>query len=59
MIESGARGSWAQPVQIIGMKGLVTSPSGAIIELPVKGNLKKALAVLEYFISTHGVVKVF
>ena len=31
MIESGARGSWAQPVQILGMKGLVVSPSGAII----------------------------
>jgi len=57
MIESGARGSWAQPVQILGMKGLVTSPSGAIIELPVKGNFKKGFGVLEYFISTHGVRK--
>ncbi len=57
MIDSGARGSWAQPVQIIGMKGLVTSPSGAIIELPVKGNLKKGYSVLEYFISTHATRK--
>jgi DNA-directed RNA polymerase subunit beta' len=57
MIESGARGSWAQPVQILGMKGLVTSPSGSIIELPVKGNFKKGFSVLEYFISTHGVRK--
>ncbi|MFA6416608.1 MAG: DNA-directed RNA polymerase subunit beta' [Patescibacteria group bacterium] len=57
MIDSGARGSWAQPVQILGMKGLVTSPSGAIIELPVKGNFKKGFGVLEYFISTHGVRK--
>ena len=57
MIESGARGSWAQPVQILGMKGLVTSPSGSIIELPVKGNFKKGFGVLEYFISTHGVRK--
>jgi len=57
MIDSGARGSWAQPVQILGMKGLVTSPSGAIIELPVKGNFKEGFGVLEYFISTHGVRK--
>ncbi|MFH1255228.1 MAG: DNA-directed RNA polymerase subunit beta' [bacterium] len=57
MIESGARGSWAQLTQIIGMKGLVTSPSGDIIELPVKGNFKKGFSVLEYFISTHGVRK--
>jgi DNA-directed RNA polymerase subunit beta' len=57
MIESGARGSWAQPVQILGMKGLVTSPSGAIIELPIKGNFKEGFGVLEYFISTHGVRK--
>jgi len=57
MIDSGARGSWAQPVQILGMKGLVTSPSGAIFELPVKGNFKEVFGVLEYFISTHGVRK--
>ncbi|MCK5415996.1 DNA-directed RNA polymerase subunit beta' [Candidatus Parcubacteria bacterium] len=57
MIESGARGSWAQLTQILGMKGLVTSPSGDIIELPVKGNFKKGFQVLEYFISTHGVRK--
>ena len=57
MIESGARGSWAQPVQILGMKGLVTSPSGAIIELPVKGNFKAGFGVLEYFISTHATRK--
>jgi DNA-directed RNA polymerase subunit beta' len=57
MIESGARGSWAQLTQILGMKGLVTSPSGDIIELPVKGNFKRGFGVLEYFISTHGVRK--
>jgi len=57
MIDSGARGSWAQPVQILGMKGLVTSPSGTIFELPVKGNFKEGFGVLEYFIATHGVRK--
>jgi len=57
MIESGARGSWAQLTQVLGMKGLVTSPGGDIIELPVKGNFKKGFTVLEYFIATHGVRK--
>ncbi|MFA6382573.1 MAG: DNA-directed RNA polymerase subunit beta' [Candidatus Buchananbacteria bacterium] len=57
MVESGARGSWSQLIQIIGMKGLVTNPAGEIIELPVKGNFKEGFDVLEYFISTHGARK--
>ncbi len=57
MIESGARGSWGQLAQVIGMKGLVQSPSGDIIELPVKGSFKEGFDVLEFFISSHGVRK--
>jgi len=57
MIDSGARGSWAQLGQVIGMKGLVASPSGEIIELPVKGNFKEGFNVLEFFISSHGTRK--
>jgi len=57
MIESGARGSWGQTTQMMGMKGLVTSPSGATIELPVKANFREGFDVLEYFISTHGARK--
>ncbi|MCX6789429.1 MAG: DNA-directed RNA polymerase subunit beta' [Candidatus Gribaldobacteria bacterium] len=57
MINSGARGSWAQPIQMAGMKGLVTSPSGRIIELPVKSSFKEGFSILEYFISTHGARK--
>lgn len=57
MIESGARGSWAQLTQMMGMKGLVTNPAGDTIELPVKGNFKEGFDVLEYFISTHGTRK--
>ena len=57
MIDSGARGSWAQPVQMAGMKGLVTSPTGRIIELPIKSSFKEGFDVLEYFISTHGARK--
>lgn len=57
IIQSGARGSWAQMIQIMGMKGLVTSPAGDIIELPVKANFQEGLDVIEYFISTHGTRK--
>lgn len=54
MIESGARGTWGQLTQVIGMKGLVSNPGGDIIELPVKGSFKEGFDVIEFFISTHG-----
>ncbi|MFH1462124.1 MAG: DNA-directed RNA polymerase subunit beta' [bacterium] len=57
IIDSGARGSWGQPVQMAGMKGLVINPAGQIIELPVKSSFKEGFGVLEYFISTHGARK--
>ncbi|RJQ29345.1 DNA-directed RNA polymerase subunit beta' [Candidatus Parcubacteria bacterium] len=57
IVDSGSRGSWAQPIQMMGMKGLVQNPKGETIELPVKSSLKEGLSVLEYFISTHGARK--
>ncbi len=57
IVDSGARGSWTQPVQMSGMKGLVINPSGQIIEMPVKSSFKEGFDVLEYFISTHGARK--
>ncbi|MFH1714051.1 MAG: DNA-directed RNA polymerase subunit beta' [Candidatus Nealsonbacteria bacterium] len=57
IINSGAKGSWGQPVQMSGMKGLVINPAGQIIELPVKSSFKEGFGVLEYFISTHGARK--
>jgi DNA-directed RNA polymerase subunit beta' len=57
MMDSGARGSPGQLTQMIGMKGLVSSPTGDIIELPVKAGFKEGFDVLEYFISTHGTRK--
>jgi len=57
MIDSGARGSWSQPVQMAGMKGLVINPAGQVIDLPVKHSFKEGFDVLEYFISTHGARK--
>jgi len=57
MVDSGSRGSWSQPIQMMGMKGLVQNPKGETIELPVRSSLKEGLSVLEYFISTHGARK--
>jgi len=57
MVESGSRGSWAQAVQMSGMKGLVSNPAGRIIDLPVRNSFKEGLNILEYFISTHGARK--
>jgi DNA-directed RNA polymerase subunit beta' len=53
-IDSGARGNWGQVTQMAGMKGLVASPSGKTIELPIRSNLKEGFTILEYFIATHG-----
>jgi DNA-directed RNA polymerase subunit beta' len=57
IVDSNARGSWAQPSQMMGMKGLVSNPKGETMELPVKASFKEGLSVLEYFISTHGARK--
>lgn len=57
IIDSGSRGSWLQPAQMMGMKGLVSNPKGETMELPIKASFKEGLSVLEYFISTHGARK--
>ncbi|HRE60622.1 MAG TPA: DNA-directed RNA polymerase subunit beta' [Micropepsaceae bacterium] len=57
MSHSGARGSPAQMKQLAGMRGLMTKPSGDIIETPIISNFKEGLTVLEYFNSTHGARK--
>lgn len=57
MADSGARGSAAQIKQLTGMRGLMTKPSGEILETPITSNFKEGLTVLEYFTSTHGARK--
>jgi len=57
MSDSGARGSAAQIKQLAGMRGLMTKPSGEIIETPIISNFKEGLTVLEYFTATHGARK--
>lgn len=57
MIHSKARGSVEQMKQLAGMRGLMTTPSGDIIETPIISNFKEGLTSLEYFNSTHGTRK--
>ncbi len=57
MANSGARGNIGQIRQMAGMRGLMSDPSGRIIELPIKANFREGLSVLEFFISTHGARK--
>ena len=57
MLVSGAKGSKDQVKQLVGMRGLMSKPSGEIMETPVKNNFKDGLSVFEYFVSTHGARK--
>lgn len=57
IIDSGARGTWAQLIQMAGMKGLVQNPKGETIELPIKSSYKEGLSVSEFFINTHSARK--
>jgi DNA-directed RNA polymerase subunit beta' len=54
---SGAKGNISQITQMAGMRGLMTDPSGRIIDLPIRSSFREGLTVLEYFISTHGARK--
>ena len=57
MVDSGASGNMMQVRQIAGMRGLVTNPQGEIIPRPIVSNYREGLAVLEYFIASHGARK--
>jgi DNA-directed RNA polymerase subunit beta' len=57
MSDSGARGNVSQIQQLAGMRGLMSKPSGEIIETPIKANAREGMSVLEYFSSTHGARK--
>ena len=57
MLDSGARGNIDQIRQLAGMRGLMSKPSGEIIETPIRANFREGLTVLEYFSSTHGARK--
>ena len=55
MAQSGASKGGLGPItQLAGMRGLMADPSGRIIPMPIRSNLREGLSALEYFISTHG-----
>jgi len=51
---SGAKGNWAVAAQIMGIKGLVVSPLGRLIEMPILSSHQEGFNVLEYFAASHG-----
>src|SRR5688500_14636520 len=57
MADSGARGAKEQMRQLAGLRGIMASPSGEIIQDPITSNFREGLTVLQYFISTHGARK--
>ncbi|HEY9720466.1 MAG TPA: DNA-directed RNA polymerase subunit beta' [Oscillatoriaceae cyanobacterium] len=57
MAFSGARGNLSQVRQLVGMRGLMSDPSGRIIDLPIKSNFREGLNVTEYIISSYGARK--
>lgn len=57
LIESGGRGDYSQLLQMVALKGLVYTPKGEVIELPIVSSYRKGFTPLEYFISTHGARK--
>ncbi|MCZ6677195.1 MAG: DNA-directed RNA polymerase subunit beta' [Candidatus Poribacteria bacterium] len=59
MVDSGAisRSKRDSIRQLSGLRGLMTKPSGEIIEEPIEACFHEGLSVLEYFISTHGARK--
>ena len=57
MLDSGARGSKIQMKQMAGMRGLLASPTGKTLEIPIRSNYREGLTVLEYFIAGHGARK--
>jgi len=57
MATSGAKGNISQIRQMAGLRGLMTDPSGRIIDFPIKSSLRDGLTPMEYFISTHGARK--
>ncbi|MFC1847470.1 DNA-directed RNA polymerase subunit beta' [Chloroflexota bacterium] len=57
MATSGAKGNISQITQMAGIRGLMTNPSGRIIDFPIKSSFREGLSVLEYFMSTHGARK--
>ena len=57
MAFSGARGNVSQVRQLVGMRGLMSDPSGEIMKLPIKKNFREGLTITDYLMSGYGARK--
>ena len=57
MAFSGARGNLSQVRQLVGMRGLMSDPSGQIMKLPIKKNFREGLSITDYLMSSYGARK--
>nr|YP_009496523.1 RNA polymerase beta' subunit [Actinocyclus subtilis]AWT39236.1 RNA polymerase beta' subunit [Actinocyclus subtilis] len=57
MAFSGARGNLSQVRQLVGMRGLMSDPSGQIMNLPIKKNFREGLSITDYLMSGYGARK--
>jgi DNA-directed RNA polymerase subunit beta' len=57
LINSGARGSMGQLIQLAGMKGIIANNTGGLLDFPVLSSNIEGLSPIEYFITTYGARK--
>ncbi len=57
MMNSKARGSISNFVQLAGMRGIMAKPNGDPVEIPILSSFNDGLSVSEFFLSTHGARK--
>ena len=57
MAFSGARGNLSQVRQLVGMRGLMSDPSGEIMNLPIQKNFREGLTITDYLMSGYGARK--
>ena len=57
MAFSGARGNLSQVRQLVGMRGLMSDPSGRIIDRAIGTNFREGLSITDYIISSYGARK--
>ena len=58
LVKSGStKASRDQVKQLAGMKGLISDPTGKVVEVPIFGNFKLGLSATEYFVGSRGARK--
>ena len=57
MAFSGARGNLSQVRQLVGIRGLMSDPSGEIMRVPIKKNFREGLTITDYLMSGYGARK--